>query len=41
MQKFIIEFNNVEQGDWFFRCHVLYHMMGGIARGFSSDRKKG
>ncbi|OBQ54730.1 multicopper oxidase domain-containing protein [Tamlana sp. s12] len=32
MQKVIIEFQNEENGDWFFHCHVLYHMMGGMAR---------
>lgn len=37
MQKVIIEFYNEEYGDWFFHCHVLYHMMGGMARMFSYD----
>ncbi|WP_282030733.1 multicopper oxidase domain-containing protein [Winogradskyella eximia] len=37
MQKVIIEFYNEEYGDWFFHCHVLYHMMGGMARVFSYD----
>jgi len=37
MQKVVIEFYNVEYGDWFFHCHVLYHMMGGMARVFSYD----
>lgn len=37
MQKITIEFNNEEYGDWFFHCHVLYHMMGGMARIFSYD----
>ena len=37
MQKVIIEFSNEEYGDWFFHCHVLYHMMGGMARVFSYD----
>ncbi len=37
MQKVIIEFYNEEYGDWFFHCHVLYHMMGGMARIFSYD----
>jgi CopA family copper-resistance protein len=32
MQKVVIEFYNEEYGDWFFHCHVLYHMMGGMAR---------
>lgn len=37
MQKVVIEFYNEEEGDWFFHCHVLYHMMGGMARVFSYD----
>jgi len=37
MQKITIEFYNEEYGDWFFHCHVLYHMMGGMARVFSYD----
>ena len=37
MQKVTIEFYNEEYGDWFFHCHVLYHMMGGMARVFSYD----
>ncbi|MFO7574285.1 MAG: multicopper oxidase domain-containing protein [Bacteroidales bacterium] len=32
MQKVTIEFYNEEYGDWFFHCHILYHMMGGMAR---------
>ncbi|MEO0733319.1 MAG: multicopper oxidase domain-containing protein, partial [Bacteroidota bacterium] len=35
MQKVTIEFYGDEYGDWFFHCHVLYHMMGGMARIFS------
>lgn len=37
MQKITIEFEGTEEGDWFFHCHVLYHMMGGMARVFSYD----
>ncbi|GMN05535.1 hypothetical protein MTsPCn5_09230 [Croceitalea sp. MTPC5] len=37
MQKVVMEFYNEEYGDWFFHCHVLYHMMGGMARVFSYD----
>lgn len=37
MQKVVIEFYNEEYGDWFFHCHILYHMMGGMARVFSYD----
>ena len=40
MQKVTIEFygnNGDEVGDWFFHCHILYHMMGGMARIMSYD----
>ncbi|MDK2771402.1 MAG: multicopper oxidase domain-containing protein [Flavobacterium sp.] len=40
MQKVTIEFygnNGDEYGDWFFHCHILYHMMGGMARVMSYD----
>ncbi|PLX06277.1 MAG: copper oxidase [Marinilabiliales bacterium] len=40
MQKVTIEFYNEEEGDWFFHCHVLYHMMSGMARIFSYDTPK-
>lgn len=32
MQKVVIEFDANEYGDWFFHCHVLYHMDAGMAR---------
>lgn len=32
MQKVIIEFYGNEYGDWFFHCHILYHLMGGMDR---------
>jgi hypothetical protein len=35
MQQITIEFsgnNGDEYGDWFFHCHILYHMMSGMAR---------
>ena len=35
MQKVVIEFDAREYGDWFFHCHVLYHMNSGMARIFS------
>ncbi|WP_153042667.1 multicopper oxidase domain-containing protein, partial [Rufibacter ruber] len=35
MQKVVIEFDANEYGDWFFHCHVLYHMDAGMARVFS------
>ena len=37
MQQITIEFYGNEYGDWFFHCHVLYHMMGGMVRVFSYD----
>ena len=40
MQKVVIEFYGNEYGDWFFHCHVLYHMNGGMARIFSYDTKR-
>ena len=35
MQTVIIEFNPEEKGDWFFHCHILYHMKSGMSRVFS------
>lgn len=32
-----IEFAATESGDWFFHCHVLYHMMSGMGRVFSYE----
>jgi hypothetical protein len=32
MSTTVIEFDAVERGDWFFHCHLLYHMMNGMAR---------
>ena len=37
MQKITLEFYGNEYGDWFFHCHILYHMMGGMARVVSYD----
>ncbi|MDW5290235.1 multicopper oxidase domain-containing protein [Formosa sp. PL04] len=40
MEKVTIEFygnNGDESGDWFFHCHILYHMMSGMARVMSYD----
>ncbi len=37
MQKVVIEFDATETGDWFFHCHVLYHMMSGMARVYSYE----
>ena len=35
MEETTIEFYGDEDGDWFFHCHILYHMMGGMSRIFS------
>ena len=32
MSTTVIEFNANEVGDWFFHCHLLYHMKAGMAR---------
>ncbi len=32
METTIIEFDAIEEKDWFFHCHLLYHMMSGMAR---------
>ena len=35
METDTLEFNASESGDWFFHCHILYHMMSGMGRIFS------
>ncbi|MGA8854032.1 MAG: multicopper oxidase domain-containing protein [Christiangramia sp.] len=40
MKKMTIEFYGNEYGDWFFHCHILYHMMGGMARVVSYDTER-
>lgn len=38
MERDTIEFAAKEQGgDWFFHCHILYHMMSGMGRVFSYE----
>lgn len=32
MSTTVIEFDANENGDWFFHCHLLYHMKSGMAR---------
>lgn len=34
MERDTIEFAANKSGDWFFHCHVLYHMMSGMGRVF-------
>ena len=38
MSKRMIEFEANEHHDWMFHCHILYHMMSGMARVFSYDK---
>ncbi len=35
METDTLEFNANAQGDWFFHCHILYHMMSGMGRVFT------
>ena len=37
MQQTTIEFDANEYGGWFLHCHVLYHLVGGMARVVSYD----
>ena len=37
MQQVTIEFYGNEYGDWFFHCHILYHLVSGMARIVSYD----
>jgi CopA family copper-resistance protein len=37
MERDTIEFAAIESGDWFFHCHILYHMMSGMGRVFSYE----
>ena len=34
METDTLEFNANVYGDWFFHCHILYHMMSGMGRIF-------
>lgn len=36
METDTLEFNANAEGDWFFHCHILYHMMSGMGRIFSN-----
>lgn len=40
METDTIEFLANEEGDWFFHCHILYHMMSGMGRIFSYENQK-
>ena len=37
MERDTIEFAATESGDWFFHCHILFHMMSGMGRVFSYE----
>lgn len=37
MERDTIEFAANVSGDWFFHCHILYHMMSGMGRVFSYE----
>ena len=39
MEKNVIEFEANLEGDWFFHCHILYHMMAGMNRVFSYENQ--
>ena len=40
METDTIEFLANTEGDWFFHCHILYHMMAGMNRVFTVDDYK-
>ncbi|WP_396335931.1 multicopper oxidase domain-containing protein [Chryseobacterium soli] len=40
METSVIEFAANQDGDWFFHCHILYHMMAGMGRVFSYEDSK-
>jgi FtsP/CotA-like multicopper oxidase with cupredoxin domain len=37
METNVIEYEANLEGDWFFHCHILYHMMAGMNRVFSTE----
>ena len=40
METDTLEFNANVEGDWFFHCHILYHMMSGMGRVFSYQNQQ-
>ena len=40
METNTIEFLANNEGDWFFHCHILYHMMAGMNRVFAYDEQE-
>jgi FtsP/CotA-like multicopper oxidase with cupredoxin domain len=39
METDTLEFNANVEGDWFFHCHILFHMMAGMGRVFSYENQ--
>ena len=39
METDVFEFNANVEGDWFFHCHILYHMMSGMGRVFTYENQ--
>ncbi len=39
METDTLEFNANVYGDWFFHCHILYHMMAGMGRVFTYENQ--
>ena len=39
METDVLEFHANVDGDWFFHCHILYHMMAGMGRVFSYENQ--
>ncbi len=39
MERDTLEFNANVEGDWFFHCHILYHMMSGMGRVFTYENQ--
>jgi FtsP/CotA-like multicopper oxidase with cupredoxin domain len=39
METDTLEFNANVEGDWFFHCHILYHMMSGMGRVLSYENQ--
>jgi len=40
METLTLEFAATEDGDWFFHCHILYHMMSGMGRIFTYENSE-
>ncbi|MGX7690219.1 multicopper oxidase domain-containing protein [Flectobacillus roseus] len=39
METDTLEFNANVEGDWYFHCHILYHMMSGMGRIFTYENQ--